>query len=292
MGGSDELMHRIISHKLLAPATHDMVVEAPLIARKRKAGQFIIVRMREMSERIPLTIAGADADAGTIRLIYQELGKSTMEMGQMKGGESLLDVVGPLGQPTHIENFGTVVCMGGGIGTGEILPVAQACRQAGNKVISIVGARNKELLIVLDEMRQTSDELLISTDDGSFGYHGFVTGLLQQVVERGDKVDRVFAVGPVPMMRAVCNMTKKYSIPTEVSLNPIMVDGTGMCGACRVTVGGKTRFVCVDGPDFDGHQVDFDELTKRQQAYRVFEQEAVERWKKHQCQLEKEGSLT
>ncbi len=269
-----------------------MIVDAPLIARKRKAGQFVIIRMREMSERIPLTIAGADAAAGTIRLIYQELGKSTMEMGQMEAGESLLDVVGPLGQPTHIENFGTVICMGGGIGTGEILPVAQACKQAGNKVISIVGARSKELLIVLDEMRQTSDELLISTDDGSFGYHGFVTGLLQQLIERGEQPGKVFAVGPVPMMRAVCNMTKKYSIPTEVSLNPIMVDGTGMCGACRVTVGGKTQFVCVDGPDFDGHLVDFDELTKRLQAYRVLEQQAVERWKKHQCLLEKKVSVS
>ncbi|MFH1010969.1 MAG: sulfide/dihydroorotate dehydrogenase-like FAD/NAD-binding protein [bacterium] len=279
-------MHRIISNKPLAPATYDMIVEAPLVARKRKAGQFVIVRMRELSERIPLTIAGADPAAGTLRLIYQEVGKSTMEMGRMKAGESLLDVVGPLGRPTHLEKFGTVVCIGGGIGTGEILPVAEGCKEAGNRVISIVGARTKELLIVLDEMEKTSDELLISTDDGSFGYHGFVTGLLQQVIERGEKIDRVFAVGPVPMMRAVCNLTKKYSLPTEVSLNPIMVDGTGMCGACRVTVGGKTQFVCVDGPDFDGHLVDFDELTQRQQAYRVFEQQAVERWKEHLCRLE------
>lgn len=284
-------MHRIISNRTLAPATHDMIVEAPLIASKRKAGQFVIVRMRELSERIPLTIAGADKEAGTLRLIFQEVGKSTMEMGQMKAGESLLDVVGPLGRPTHIEKFGTVVCVGGGIGTGEILPVAQSCKEAGNRVLSIVGARTKELLIVLDEMEKTSDELLISTDDGSFAYHGFVTGLLKQIIERGEKIDRVFAVGPVPMMRAVCKMTKEYSIPTEVSLNPIMVDGTGMCGACRVTVGGKTRFVCVDGPDFDGHLVDFDELTKRQQAYRVFEQQAIDRWKEHQCRLE-EASRT
>jgi NAD(P)H-flavin reductase len=279
-------MHRIVSHKLLAPAVRDMIVEAPNVARKRQAGQFVIIRMKELSERIPLTIAGADPEAGTIRLIYQEVGKSTMEMGQMKVGETIADVVGPLGKPTHIEKFGTVVCMGGGIGTGEILPVAHACREAGNRVLSIVGARTKELLIVIDEMREASDELLISTDDGSFGYHGFVTGLLQQLVDRGEKLNRVFAVGPVPMMRAVCNMTRKYPIPTEVSLNPIMVDGTGMCGACRVTVGGRTRFVCVDGPDFDGHEVDFDELTKRLQAYRTFEREAVEYWKKHQCRLE------
>jgi len=283
-------MHRIVSHKLLAPAAHDMVVDAPLIARKRKAGQFVIIRMRELSERIPLTIAGGDPVAGTIRLIYQEAGKSTMEMGLMKEGEYLADVVGPLGKPTHIEKFGTVVCMGGGIGTGEILPVAQACAQAGNRVISIVGARTKELLIVLDDMRETSDELLISTDDGSFGFHGFVTNLLQQLVDRGEKLDKIFAVGPVPMMRAVCNMTRKYSIPTEVSLNPIMVDGTGMCGACRVTVGGRTQFVCIDGPDFDGHQVDFDELTKRLQAYRTLEKEAIEFWEKHRCLLEESHS--
>ncbi len=278
-------MHRIVSHKLLAPAVRDMIVEAPYVARNRQAGQFVIIRMREPSERIPLTIAGADPEAGTIRLIYQEVGKSTMEMGQMKVGDTITDVVGPLGKPTHIEKFGTVVCMGGGIGTGEILPVAHACREGGNRVLSIVGARSKELLIVIDEMREASDELLISTDDGSFGYHGFVTGLLQQLVDRGEKLNKVFAVGPVPMMRAVCNMTKKLRIPTEVSLNPIMVDGTGMCGACRVTVGGKTRFVCVDGPDFDGHEVDFDELTKRLQAYHTFEREAVEHWK-HQCRLE------
>ena len=279
-------MHRIVSHKLLAPSVRDMIVEAPFVARKRQAGQFVIIRIGEFSERIPLTIAGADIEAGTIRLIYQEVGKSTMEMGRLKVGESLTDVVGPLGKPTHIEKFGTVVCMGGGIGTGEILPVAQACKEAGNRVLSIVGARTKELFIVIDEMRETSDELLISTDDGSFGYHGLVTDLLKQLVERGEKIDKVFAVGPVPMMRAVCDMTRKYSISTEVSLNPIMVDGTGMCGACRVTVGGKTRFVCVDGPDFDGHEVDFDELTTRLRAYRTMEQEAIEYWKKHRCHLE------
>lgn len=278
-------MHRIVSHKLLAPAVRDMIVEAPLVARKRQAGQFVIIRMKELSERIPLTIAGADPEAGTIRIIYQEVGKSTMEMGQMKVGESMADVVGPLGKPTHIEKFGTVVCMGGGIGTGEILPVAQACTKAGNRVISIVGARTKELLIVLDEMREASDELLISTDDGSFGYHGFVTGLLEQLIERGEKLDRVFAVGPVPMMRAVCNVTRKHAIPTQVSLNPIMIDGTGMCGGCRVTVGGRTRFACVDGPDFDGHEVDFDELTKRLQAYQTFEKRAIEHWKER-CRLE------
>ena len=279
-------MYKIISHRLLAPAVRDMLVEAPLIARKRQAGQFVMVRIGELSERIPLTIAGADAKAGTIRLIFQEVGKTTMEMGQLKVGDVLADVVGPLGKPTHIENFGTVVCMGGGIGTGEILPVAEACKNAGNRVFSIVGARTKELLIVIDEMRETSDELLISTDDGSFGFHGLVTGLLEQLVERGEKLDRVFAVGPVPMMRAVCNTTRKYAIPTEVSLNSIMVDGTGMCGACRVTVGGKTRFVCVDGPDFDGHEVDFDELTQRLKAYRAQEKEAIEHWKEHQCRSE------
>jgi NAD(P)H-flavin reductase len=267
-----------------------MTIEAPLIARKRKAGQFVIIRLRELSERIPLTIAGGDPVAGTIRLIYQEAGKTTMEMGRMQEGDFLTDVVGPLGKPTHIEKFGTVVCMGGGIGTGEILPVAQACAEAGNRVLSIVGARTKELLICLDEMRATSEELLISTDDGSFGFHGFVTNLLQQLIDRGEKLNKVFAVGPVPMMRAVCNLTRKYSLPTEVSLNPIMVDGTGMCGACRVTVGGKTQFVCVDGPDFDGHQVDFDELTKRLQAYVTLEKEAIAHWEKHRCLSEENRS--
>lgn len=282
-------MYKIISHKLLAPQVRDMTLEAPFIARKRVAGQFVIVRTKELSERIPLTIVGGDPEKGTIRLIYQEVGKSTMELGTLKVGDSLIDVAGPLGKPTHIENFGTAICMGGGIGTGEILPVAQACKEAGNRVISIVGARNKELLIVIDEIEATSDEMIIATDDGSFGFHGLVTGPLQQVIDRGEKIGHIFAVGPVPMMRAVSELTRKLSIPTSVSLNPIMVDGTGMCGACRVTVGGKTKFCCVDGPDFNGHEVDFEELTKRLSAYKDMERESIEYWKKHSCRAEEEN---
>jgi ferredoxin/flavodoxin---NADP+ reductase len=260
-------MNQILIKKVLAEGVKELVISAPRIAQARKAGQFVIVRANDHGERIPLTIADADAKAGTLTLIFQEVGKSTLLLGSLKEGDTILDVVGPLGKPTHVEKFGTVVCMGGGIGVAPMHPIACAMKESGNHVIAIIGARNKDLLIMEDRLRNASNELHISTDDGTYGTHGFVTDILQSIIDRGHKIDLCVAIGPVPMMNASCRLTAKYNLPTVVSLNPIMVDGTGMCGACRVTVGGKTRFVCVDGPEFDGHQVDFVELVKRQRGY-------------------------
>ena len=251
----------------LAHTVYQYKIKAPLIAKKRKAGQFVVFRLNEMGERVPLTIVDSDNNDGTITIIMQEVGKSTAMLGNMIPGDMILDIVGPLGKPTHIENFGIAVCVGGGIGTAPVYPIAKALKEAGNKVISIIGARNKSLLILEKEMRAVSDEMHITTDDGSYGHHGFVTQVLQNLIDEGVKIGLVVGIGPVPMMRAVGNTTKPYSIPTVVSLNPIMVDGTGMCGACRVTVGGKTQFVCVDGPEFDGHQVDYGELILRNRSY-------------------------
>jgi ferredoxin--NADP+ reductase len=264
----------IVDAKLLAASVKQFKVAAPEIAKKRKPGQFVVLRTHEEGERIPLTIADADPAAGTITLIFQEVGKSTMQLGRLKAGDSIMDLIGPLGRPTHIENFGAVVCIGGGIGIAPVYPIAKGMRQAGNRVISIIGARTKDLLIMEEEMAAVSHILKVSTDDGSYGYHGFVSDVLQDVIDEGNPLHRVVAVGPVPMMRVVCNVTRSRSIKTVVSLNPIMVDGTGMCGACRVSVGGKTRFVCVDGPDFDGHEVNFAELVKRQRAYLDQEQQS------------------
>jgi NAD(P)H-flavin reductase len=271
-------MNQILTKNVLAESVKELVVEAPRIAKARKAGQFVIVRVNDRGERIPLTIADADAKAGTITLIFQEVGKSTLLLGALNKGDKILDVVGPLGQPTHIENLGTVVCMGGGIGVAPMHPIACAMKAAGNKVIAIIGARSKDLLIMEDRLRNASHELHISTDDGTYGVHGFVTDIMQSIIDRGEKVALCFAIGPVPMMNASCKLTAKYNIPTMVSLNPIMVDGTGMCGACRVTVGGKTKFVCVDGPEFDGHAVDFVELVKRQRAYLPQERASKEKF--------------
>lgn len=267
-------MFPIVDAKLLAASVKQFKVAAPEIAKKRKPGQFVVLRTHEEGERIPLTIADADPAAGTITLIFQEVGKSTMQLGRLKAGDSIMDLIGPLGRPTHIENFGAVVCIGGGIGIAPVYPIAKGMRQAGNRVISIIGARTKDLLIMEEEMAAVSHILKVSTDDGSYGYHGFVSDVLQDVIDEGNPLHRVVAVGPVPMMRVVCNVTRSRSIKTVVSLNPIMVDGTGMCGACRVSVGGKTRFVCVDGPDFDGHEVNFAELVKRQRAYLDQEQQS------------------
>jgi len=264
----------IVDAKLLAASVKQFRVAAPEIARKRKPGQFVVLRTHEEGERIPLTIADADPAAGTITLIFQEVGKSTMQLGKLKSGDSIMDLIGPLGRPTHIENFGTVVCIGGGIGIAPVYPIAKGMRQAGNRVISIIGARNKDLLIMEEEMAAVSHTLKVSTDDGSYGYHGFVSDVLQDVIDEGNPLHLVVAIGPVPMMRVVCNVTRSRNIKTVVSLNPIMVDATGMCGACRVSVGGKTRFVCVDGPEFDGHEVNFAELVKRQRAYLDQEQQA------------------
>lgn len=269
-------MNQILKKRILAADVKELEVEAPQISKSRKAGQFVIVRVNDTGERIPLTIADADPEKGTITLIFQEVGKSTMLLGCLQEGDSILDVVGPLGKPTHVEKFGTVVCMGGGIGVAPMHPIAKAMKESGNRVIAIVGARTKDLLIMEDRMKKASTEMHISTDDGSYGVHGFVTDVLQSLVNQGEKIDLVVAIGPVPMMAAACKLTKKLNLRTVVSLNPIMVDGTGMCGACRVTVGGKTRFVCVDGPEFNGHEVDFVELVKRQRAYLPQERTARE----------------
>ncbi|RJP74919.1 MAG: sulfide/dihydroorotate dehydrogenase-like FAD/NAD-binding protein [Candidatus Zixiibacteriota bacterium] len=260
-------MNEIITRKVLAEGVKEFAVAAPRLARARRAGQFVIVRVNETGERIPLTIADADPEAGTITLIFQEVGKSTLLLGTLQEGDRILDVVGPLGRPTHIENFGTVACLGGGIGVAPVHPIAKAMKEAGNHVIGIIGARTRDLLIMEDRMKAATSELHISTDDGSYGTHGFVTTVLEALVNEGRKIDLVVAIGPVPMMSASTKTAAKYNLPCVVSLNSIMVDGTGMCGACRVTVGGKTRFVCVDGPEFDGYQVDFVELVKRQRAY-------------------------
>ena len=268
-------MFPIVDARLLAASVKQFRVAAPEIAKKCKPGQFVVLRTYEEGERIPLTIADADPSGGTITLIFQEVGKSTMYLGKLKTGDSILDLIGPLGRPTHIENFGTVVCIGGGIGIAPVYPIAKGMRETGNKVISIIGARTKDLLILEEEMARVSHVLKVSTDDGSYGFHGFVSDILQDVIDKGNPIHLVVAIGPVPMMRVVCNVTRSRNLKTVVSLNPIMVDATGMCGACRVSVGGRTRFVCVDGPEFDGHEVNFAELVKRQRAYLDQEQQAA-----------------
>ncbi|UCF32070.1 MAG: sulfide/dihydroorotate dehydrogenase-like FAD/NAD-binding protein [bacterium] len=269
-------MYKIKEKVSLAHDVHSMIVEAPYIAKKALPGQFVILRYGEAGERIPLTIADSDPDDGTITLVFQEVGKSTMVLGGLSAGDSLDDVVGPLGVPSHIEKLGMVVCIGGGIGIAPVHPVARALKEAGNRVVSILGSRTKDLLIMEEEMVKASTEVLLCTDDGSYGKKGFVTTVLEELIEKGEPIDQVVAIGPVPMMEAVSKLTKPYAIKTLVSLNPIMVDGTGMCGACRVTVGGETKFVCVDGPDFDGHLVDFNELRLRQRMYLKEEREAIE----------------
>jgi ferredoxin--NADP+ reductase len=236
----------------------------------------VILRTEEPGERIPLTIAQANPEEDTITLIFQEVGKTTIRMGELEAGDEILDVVGPLGHPTHIEDYGTVVAIGGGIGVAPIYPIIRALRKQDNYVISIIGARSENYLILAEEVKAVSHQLLITTDDGSYGRHGFVTDELRRLIEGGLQPDLVIAIGPVVMMQAVCALTKKHQLKTMVSLNPIMVDGTGMCGSCRVSVGGHTRFVCVDGPEFDGHQVDFEELKKRQAIYLPEEQQATE----------------
>lgn len=278
-------MNKIVFKQELSEGVKDFIVQSPVIARKRKAGQFVIVRINEAGERIPLTIVDSDPEAGTLRLIFQEVGKTTFIMGDLNEGDEILDVVGPLGRATHIEKLGTIVCIGGGIGVAPVFPIAKSMKEAGNKVISIVGARNKDLLILEKEMSAISDELLITTDDGSYGQHGFVTDALQGLIDKGEKIDLCLAIGPVVMMRAVSNLTRKYKIPTQVSLNSVMVDGTGMCGGCRVTVGGKTKFVCVHGPEFDGHLVDYAELMQRQSAFLVQEKISMNNYN-HKCKLE------
>jgi len=269
-------MAKILEKERLSDVVVKITIDSPQIAKKRKAGQFVVMRINETGERIPLTIADADEKAGTLTIIFQEVGKSTMLLGSLNVGDKIVDVVGPLGKPTHIEMFGAVASIGGGVGIAALYPITEALHKAKNSIVSIIGARTKNLLMLEDEMRAVSDEFFITTDDGSYGEKGLVTNVLTNVIEKGKKLDIVFAVGPVPMMKAVSDVTRTYGIRTVVSLNSIMVDATGMCGACRCTVEGKTRFVCVEGPEFDGHAVDFDELMKRQKAYIEQEKKSIE----------------
>ncbi|MDR2915607.1 MAG: sulfide/dihydroorotate dehydrogenase-like FAD/NAD-binding protein [Tannerella sp.] len=263
-------MNKIVGKEHFSENVIKFVVEAPLIARSRKAGHFVIVRIGEKGERIPLTIAGADTGKGTIDLVIQAVGKSSKKICELNVGDYITDVVGPLGQATHIEKVGTVVCAGGGVGVAPLYPIVDALHKAGNRVIVVLAARNKDLIIMEEQMRAASDEVVIMTDDGSYGTKGLVTNGVESVINR-EKVDMCVTIGPAIMMKFVSELTKKYNIPTVASLNTIMVDGTGMCGACRVTVGGKTKFVCIDGPEFDAHQVDFNEMMMRQRSYKSME---------------------
>ena len=268
-------MFKIVHAEFLAPGIKRFVIEAPRIARRRKPGQFVILRVYEEGERIPVTIETSDPAKGTINIVVQSLGKTTNLLNLLQTGDSILDVVGPLGKPSEIELFGTVVVIGGGVGTAMAFPTAAALKRAGNRVIAIVGARTKELVILEKEMQAVSDSLIVTTDDGSYLRKGFVTDQLRQLIENGTRIDLVLAVGPIPMMRAVTEMTRKENIRTIVSLNPIMIDGTGMCGGCRVLVDGRSQFACVDGPEFDAHQVDFGVLVQRNAMYRSSEQQSM-----------------
>lgn len=267
-------MNKIISKEHFSENVVKLEIEAPLIAKSRRAGHFVIVRVGEKGERIPLTIAGSDIEKGTITLVVQKIGVSSTKLCNLNVGDEVTDVVGPLGKATHIENFGTVVCACGGVGTAPMLPIVEALKKAGNKVISVLAARTKDLIILEEEMRKFSDEVIIMTDDGSYGTQGLVTNGVESIINR-EKVDMCVTIGPAIMMKFVSLLTKKYEIPTVASLNTIIVDGTGMCGACRVTVGDETKFVCVDGPEFDAHQVNFDEMMMRLGAYREQEQAAM-----------------
>ena len=273
-------MYKIVSKEQFSEKVFRLRVEAPLIAKAYRAGNFVIIRVGEKGERIPLTIAHADTEKGLITLVIQKVGLSSSRLCDLNEGDYITDVVGPLGQATHIENFGTVVCAGGGVGVAPMLPIAAALKKAGNRVISVLAGRSKDLIILEKEVREVSDEVIIMTDDGSYGDKGLVTEGIERVIKR-EKVDHCVAIGPAIMMKFVCKLTKQYEIPTVVSLNTIMVDGTGMCGACRVTVGGKTKFVCVDGPEFDGHQVDFDGMMQRLSSFKAEEAHEIEKLEQH-----------
>ncbi len=272
-------MFRILEKQVLNPTVSKMVIEAPLIARKAKAGQFIILRVDDKGERIPLTIAGYDRVAGTVTIIYQIVGATTMRLDALKAGDFLQDFVGPLGKPTEIEGLKRVAVVGGGVGCAIALPVAQALKEAGAEVDTVAGFRNKELVILEEEFKTASETLIMMTDDGSYGRQGRVTDALKELLE-ANQYDEVIAIGPLVMMKFVCALTKEYGVKTTVSMNPIMIDGTGMCGGCRLTVGGETKFACVDGPDFDGHLVDFDEAMERGCTYHAFEEERCNLYKK------------
>ncbi len=279
-------MYEILHKERLNPTCHLMVVAAPGVARKARAGQFVIVRTDEYGERIPLTIADFDRDKGTITIILQEVGKSTMEMGTLRVGDGLATFAGPLGHPTEVQQYGTVACVGGGVGIAPLFPITRALKEAGNEVVSIIGARSSDLLFWEERMESVSNRLIVCTDDGSRGRQGVVTEPLTELLEeRPGQIARVWAIGPAIMMKFASLATRPYKVPTIVSLNTIMVDGTGMCGGCRCLLEDGARFVCVDGPEFDGHKVDWDNLLSRQQFYREEEQQAVERWQ-HRCQLD------
>jgi len=279
------LLYKIVRKTKLAEGIDRFEIKAPLIAKKAKAGQFVVIRVNEYGERIPLTIADYDSNKGIISLVAMSIGKTTYMLSNLKQGDSIRDVVGPLGKQSDIKRFGKVICVGGGAGIAPVMPIAKALKNTRNYIISIIGAKNEDSLILADEMKEISDEFYICTDDGSIGFHGFVSEMLNELLEGSEKssnsnlrrdIDRVIAIGPAPMMSAVCNVTKPYSIKTIVSLNSIMVDGTGMCGTCRVEVGGETKFVCVDGPEFNGHKVNFDLLMLRQKMYLNEEKKALD----------------
>ncbi len=283
-------MFEIIKKEILAPTIKLYKVYAPEIAAKAQPGQFIILRLDEKGERIPLTIADFDRKIGLLTLIFQEVGRSTKELGELNVGDTILDLVGPLGKPSKIENFGQVICIGGGVGVAPVYPITRAMKQAGNEVISIIGARSDDTLILEKEMRQVSDQLYIVTDDGSAGAKGFVTTMLQKLLAKGTKPDLIVAIGPLVMMQAVSELTRQYQIKTVVSLNSIMVDGTGMCGACRIPVGNGTKFACVDGPEFDGHEVDWATAAMRARMFADEEKNAMEGYHQHtggECQCHK-----
>ncbi len=280
------MKHKIIEKKQLSENVFTAEIEAPLVAQGRKPGQFVIIGISdEYGERIPLTIADADAEKGTIRLIWQRVGKTTAELAELNVGEAIDCVAGPLGKPTHIENFGTVLCVGGGIGNAPLLPIARALKEAGNTILTIIGARNKELLILESEFSEISDELIVTTDDGSYGRKALVTEPLKEICQRDPKPDQAFVIGPAVMMKFCCDVTRQFDVPTMVSLNTIMVDGTGMCGGCRIEYDGQPKFVCVDGPEFDGHKVNFDLMIKRLNAYKHHEQKALKDYKEHRCRI-------
>ncbi|MBI4294694.1 MAG: sulfide/dihydroorotate dehydrogenase-like FAD/NAD-binding protein [Chloroflexi bacterium] len=276
-------MHRILEKEDLTPNIHRLDIEAPAVARKAQAGQFVVIRIDEAGERIPLTIADWDREAGKVTVVFMEVGKTTRKLATLGAGDSLANFAGPLGLPTHIEKFGTVACVAGGFAIATIVPIARALKQAGNEVVSIMGFRTRSLVFWEDRLSSFSDRLIVTTDDGSYGHKGVVTEPLKELLDKAAKVDRVIAIGPSIMMKFASRTTQPYGVKTIVSLNPIMVDGTGMCGCCRVEVGGVTRFTCVDGPDFDGHLVDWDLLLSRQRTYLEQEKESLRLWEEHVC---------
>jgi ferredoxin/flavodoxin---NADP+ reductase len=281
-------LFRIVHKEILAPTITKYVIEAPYVARKRKAGNFVIIRVEETGERIPLTLVDSDLKNGTVTLIIQAIGKTTKALAMKNAGDYIMDLMGPLGNPTPIETGKTIACIGGGVGTAELYPITRALKEAGNNIYTIVGARSKELIILEKEMEQVSNQLFITTDDGSYKRKGFVTDQLKELLDANLGINMVYAIGPLPMMKAVSNLTKPYNVRTVVSLNAVMVDGTGMCGGCRVSVNGKMKFACVDGPEFEGHEVDFDEMLMRNRSYSEMEKISIDRFAEeaHACRRE------